>query len=74
MVCYNKTNPKLLPVIFLFSHYQGHRSKVKVVKTGQGGKNNDPVTDDFTLFLQKLITKLGSFLFITKDCNLLELE
>ena len=46
MVCYNKTNPKILPAMLLFNHLLRSMSKVK----GQGGKNNDPVTDDFTLF------------------------
>ena len=46
MVCYNKTNPKLLPATFLFNQLLRSRSQVK----GQGGENNDPVTNDFTLF------------------------
>ena len=33
MVCYNKTNPKLLPAMFLFNQLVRSRSKVKVVKT-----------------------------------------
>ena len=34
MVCYDKTNPKLLPVMFLFNQLLRSRSQVK----GQGGK------------------------------------
>ena len=44
MVCYNKTNTKLLPVIFLFSQLSRSRSQVKC----HVGETNDPVIDDFT--------------------------
>ena len=64
-----KNNPKLLPVIFF-------QSTVKVKVTGQRSKwwKQWPSHWWFHIFGQKLITKLGSFLFITKYYNLLELE
>ena len=46
MVCYDETNRKPLPATFLFNQMLRSRSQVK----GQGGENNEQVTDDFTLF------------------------
>ena len=69
IVSYSKTNPKLLPAMFLFNQLLRSRSQVK----GQDGENSDTVMM-ISPFLTEINHQTRVILIYKKSYNLLELQ